>query len=207
MTTTRHQQHRAKLVAAQIVGGRAGLPAPEGQRTLSLIIRAQVRLTSPDRSFDRNEQHHAALGHHPANAACPRRAVRSRTCLHLLIAGSPLPALQGGHMRTERPRADRTQAVRRTHRPDEHHHSQHQPPSLPRCSAASALASTPPAVKSAPRVGTVVDQLVHGMRHRCGTDRLERGNQPESDGPRPARHAGQTHNAGPRSSGDRASVS
>jgi hypothetical protein len=53
----------------------------------------------------------------------------------------------------------------------------------------------------------VVDQLVHGTRHRCGTDRLERGSQPEPDGPKPARPAGQTYNAGPRSSGDRASVS
>jgi hypothetical protein len=42
-----------------------------------------------DRSSDRNEQHHAALEHHPANATRPRRAVRSDTCLHLLIAGSP----------------------------------------------------------------------------------------------------------------------
>jgi hypothetical protein len=40
-----------------------------------------------DRSSDRNEQHHATLEHHPANAACPRRAVRSGTCMHLLIAG------------------------------------------------------------------------------------------------------------------------
>jgi hypothetical protein len=69
------------------------------------------------------------------------------------------------------------------------------------------LARHHPAVQSAPSVGTVVDQLVHGTRHRCGTDRLERGSQPEPDGPRPARHAGQTYNAGPRSSGDRASVS
>jgi hypothetical protein len=56
-------------------------------------------------------------------------------------------------------------------------------------------------------VRMVVDQLVHGTRHRCGTDRLERGSQPEPNGPKPARHAGQTYNAGPRSSGDRASVS
>jgi len=69
-----------------------------------------------------------------------------------------------------------------------------------------ARGSAPPTVQSAPRVGTVVDQLVHSPRHRCGTDRLERGSQPKPDGPRPARHAGQTDNAGPRSSGDRASV-
>ena len=39
---------------------------------------------------DRNEQHPDPPQHHPANAAYPRREVRSGTCLHLLIAGSPL---------------------------------------------------------------------------------------------------------------------
>jgi hypothetical protein len=53
-----------------------------------------------------------------------------------------------------------------------------------------ALGSAPPTVQSSPRVGTVVeDQLVHGTPHRCGTDRLERGSQPEPDRPRPARFA------------------
>jgi hypothetical protein len=46
-------------------------------------------LPQRDRSSDRNEQHYAALGHHPANAGCPRRALRSGTYVHLLIAGSP----------------------------------------------------------------------------------------------------------------------
>jgi len=49
-------------------------------------------LPPDDRSFDRNEQHHAALGHHPANTAHPHRTVRLGVCLHLLIAGSPHPA-------------------------------------------------------------------------------------------------------------------
>jgi len=39
-------------------------------------------------SFDRNEQHRAALEHHPTNAECPGPKVRSGICLHLLIAGS-----------------------------------------------------------------------------------------------------------------------
>jgi hypothetical protein len=51
------------------------------------------------------------------------------------------------------------------------------------------------------------EKLVHGTRHRCGTDRRERGSQPESGGPTLAQHAGQTRKLGPRSSGDRASVS
>jgi hypothetical protein len=63
------------------------------------------------------------------------------------------------------------------------------------------------AVQSAARVGAVVDQLVHGTRHRCGTDRRERGSQPGPNGLTLARHAGRTYKVGPRSSGDRASVS
>ncbi len=47
--------------------------------------------TARHRSSDRNDQDRAALEHHPANAASPRRAQRSRICLHLLIAGSPPP--------------------------------------------------------------------------------------------------------------------
>jgi hypothetical protein len=70
-----------------------------------------------------------------------------------------------------------------------------------------ALGSAPPTVQSAPRVGTVVDQLVHGTRHRCGTDRRERGSQPEPNERRLARYPGRTYNVGPRSSGDRALVS
>ena len=55
----------------------------------SVIIIQGARLPPRDRSSDRNEQHRSALEHHPANAACPHRAVRSGTCPHLLIAGSP----------------------------------------------------------------------------------------------------------------------
>ncbi len=50
-------------------------------------------------------------------------------------------------------------------------------------------------------------KLAHGTRHSCGTDRRERGSLPKPNGPKVARHAGRTYNAGPRSSGDRASVS
>jgi hypothetical protein len=53
------------------------------------VITHGAGLPPADRSSNRNEQHRAALGHHPANAACPRRTARSQTCLHLLIAGSP----------------------------------------------------------------------------------------------------------------------
>jgi hypothetical protein len=51
------------------------------------VIGQGTGLRPRDRSCDRNEQHCAALGHHPANAARPRCAVRSGTSLHLLIAG------------------------------------------------------------------------------------------------------------------------
>jgi hypothetical protein len=40
-----------------------------------------------------NELHRAALQHHTATAACPCRAIRSGTRLHLLIAAS-VPSLQ-----------------------------------------------------------------------------------------------------------------
>ncbi len=53
----------------------------------ALVVTQGTGLPPRDRSFDRNEQHHGALAHHPANTAWPRRAVRSGTCLHLLIAG------------------------------------------------------------------------------------------------------------------------
>jgi hypothetical protein len=60
-----------------------------GQVGSRLGHHAGAGLQPRDRSSDRNEQHRATLEHHPANAACPRRAVRSDTCMHLLIAGSP----------------------------------------------------------------------------------------------------------------------
>ena len=41
----------------------------------ALVLTQGAGLPPRDRSFDRNEQHRAALGHHPANAARPRRAV------------------------------------------------------------------------------------------------------------------------------------
>jgi len=41
-----------------------------------------------DRSRDRNDQHHAALKHDPANGTYPRCAIWLGVCLHLLIAGS-----------------------------------------------------------------------------------------------------------------------
>jgi hypothetical protein len=50
-------------------------------------VRDERCLPPHDRSSDRNKQHHAALGHHPANAACPRCAIQSGTCMYLLIAG------------------------------------------------------------------------------------------------------------------------
>lgn len=65
------------------------------------VITQSTGLPPGDRSFDRNEQHRAALEHHPTNAACPCRAVRSGICLHLLIAGftsvAPATAVAPGH--------------------------------------------------------------------------------------------------------------
>ncbi len=67
--------HREPGVATQIEGRRQGLHAPGGQVCSCPGHHAgRAGLPPGDRSFDRNEQHRAALGHHPANAACPRRA-------------------------------------------------------------------------------------------------------------------------------------
>jgi len=74
-----------------------GSHASSGSRALPPRHHAERRPPPGDRSLDRNEQHHAALGHHPANAAGPRPAVRSRTCLHLLITGSRCFRLLGDH--------------------------------------------------------------------------------------------------------------
>ena len=49
--------------------------------------RTGTGLPPRDRNSDRNEQHRAALGHHLANTAWPRRAGRSGLCLHLLSQG------------------------------------------------------------------------------------------------------------------------
>jgi hypothetical protein len=64
--------------------GSSGLPPRSPRKALACHQVTAVPTTV-------NEQHSAAPRHHPANTACPRRAVRSRTCLHLLIAGSILP--------------------------------------------------------------------------------------------------------------------
>jgi hypothetical protein len=56
-----------------------------------------------DRSCDRNEQHRASLGYHPANAACPRCAIRP----YLLLAGASTlsPAAEDEGLRTRCARA------------------------------------------------------------------------------------------------------
>jgi hypothetical protein len=146
-----------------------------------------VGLSPRDRSSDPNEQHRANLASRDP----------SGVCTHLSFnAGSPPAVLcqGGGERETEMRPCPGLQTLSRA-----------VVTSLLR--SLRLLARHHPAVQSAPRAGTVADQLIHGTRHRCGTDRLERGSQPGPDGPRPARHAGQTYNAGPRSSGDRASVS
>jgi hypothetical protein len=61
-------------LTAQIEDRREGLHVLV-KWTPALIIPQGVGLPPRDRSCDRNEQHRAALEHHPANAACPRRAV------------------------------------------------------------------------------------------------------------------------------------
>jgi hypothetical protein len=78
-TTVWHQQHRFRP------GRSTRLRAPRDQAVSSLDHHTGRQL--PPR--DRNEQHRVALQHHPTNTARLRRAVRSATCLHLLIAGSP----------------------------------------------------------------------------------------------------------------------
>lgn len=62
--------------AAELAAGAIG---PSHLRVITALI---------DRSPGHNEQHHIALGHHPTNATCPRRVIRSGACTHLLIAGS-----------------------------------------------------------------------------------------------------------------------
>lgn len=79
-------QHHAKAGHGPDRSLDRGLRASGGQ--VASRPRSSRRLPLGDRSFDRNEQHRAALGHHSANTACPRHAVGSRICLHLLIAGS-----------------------------------------------------------------------------------------------------------------------
>jgi hypothetical protein len=51
-------------------------------------LRRSTGLPPHDRNSDRKEQHRATLEHHPANAVRTRRAARTGTCTHLLIAGS-----------------------------------------------------------------------------------------------------------------------
>jgi hypothetical protein len=86
--TTRTSTTRPHGVCTQTDQYRCLLPRPGGQVGSPLWRSTQgAGLPPRDRSSDRNEQHRAALQHHPANAACPRRAVRSGTCMHLLIAG------------------------------------------------------------------------------------------------------------------------
>ena len=70
---------------ARIEGFEQGCVLLEIVEVCALIITRDEGLQPGDRSFDRNEQHHASLGHHPANVACPRGAVRSGSC----IAGFP----------------------------------------------------------------------------------------------------------------------
>jgi hypothetical protein len=80
-----------------------------GQDVPDLVIALCARGCG-DRSFDRNEQHRATPGHHPAKAASPRRVVRSGTCLHLLIAGSSPLALPRCVTRRTRRRSRRKRA-------------------------------------------------------------------------------------------------
>jgi hypothetical protein len=78
------------------------------------------------------------------------------------------------------------------------------PPS--RSAISNSRPATPSRMIGAARRGA--DQKrAHGTRHSCGTDRRKRGSLPEPNRPKVVRHAGQTYNVGPRSSGDRASVS
>jgi hypothetical protein len=81
------------------------------------------------------------------------------------------------------------------------------PPSSPRCSSGLRLLARhhPRTIGAAcpDSGGSAGSGHAAQVRHRPSGAR-----QPaRADGPRPARHAGQTYNAGPRSSGDRASVS
>ena len=63
---------------------------------------AEGRFPSRDRSSDRNEQHAAALVHHPANIGCPGGAIRSGVCLPLLIAGLLVRVQLGEQAQSER---------------------------------------------------------------------------------------------------------
>ena len=48
-------------------------------------------LTTDDRSSHHNEQHRTTLEHQPGAPRAPRCAIRSETCMHLLIAELPPP--------------------------------------------------------------------------------------------------------------------
>jgi hypothetical protein len=68
----------------------ADLRAPGAIKHAPAVIIVQGAGIPPhDRSSERNKQHRPALGRHLANLACPRCAVRSGNCMHLLIAGWP----------------------------------------------------------------------------------------------------------------------
>jgi hypothetical protein len=91
-TTTGHNQHTAKRSHGTDRKPQRRVAYSGGaKRAPASVITQGTPLPPDDRSSDRNEQHCAAPGYHPANTACPRRAARSRTCLHLLITGSPVP--------------------------------------------------------------------------------------------------------------------
>ncbi len=66
----------------------------------------------------------------------------------------------------------------------------------------TGVTAASPSVQSAPRV----KGWAEAGRKACSTGRRERGSQCEPNGPTLARHAGRMYKAGPRSSGDRASV-
>jgi hypothetical protein len=80
---------------------------------------------------------------------------RQLTCAALLGHGWGTAAPLEDEGRTF-PHSHHSGSVQPSHRPDEHHHSQQQPRRYPSLALPPALGSTPPAVQSAPRVGTVV---------------------------------------------------
>ncbi len=76
-------------VLSQIRGNRKARVASFcDQVGFALVIMQGTGVPLPDRSSDRNEQHRAALQHHHANAACPRRSVHTGARMHLLITRS-----------------------------------------------------------------------------------------------------------------------
>ena len=125
----------------------------------------------------------------------------------VLVVRAPCSVLRRGPTSDGRPRSGRVQAVRRQVATGHNRTGREQ-------TSRSAQVSRPTTAGSLTRSGEVrllaVCDLSQKQRNQFASHRPDEHHhsqhQPPSDGPRRARHAGQSYNAGPRSSGERTSV-